>query len=180
MSILIVETGQRPTGANSYVTLAESFDTYIPLYANDPSQFSTYDSVLAEQSLVKAAKALDDLYGQLYLGFVFPNVTQSLLFPRSVFYDNNGRLVKQLSIPNELKNAQTELAMLIYNGLDPYVTKNKDSKIKSKTVSVDRAISSSITYTTPVEDEIFTGMLRVERVLSPILQIKKQINRIHL
>ena len=179
MVTLIIEDGTRPTGANTYVSLLDA-NEYVTLYAEDPSVYENYDQEKAKRSLIQAAKVLDELYGTRYSGYIYPDATQTLLFPRSSFYTNTGKLIKQLEIPTELKNAQVELAMLIYDGFNPYVTRNRDGNILSKSVSVAGAISTSVSYNKASEDEEFTGMIRVERVLAPILQKKQKISQLHL
>lgn len=163
MPTLIVETGEIVQDANTYVSLDEA-DAYHTKMGNEwdsASEPATY-----EQALIIAARSLDTLWGGQFRGFI-QNNDQSLLFPRTAFYDGTGRLIKRGVMPRVLREAQCELALMVIAGQDVMPSPNTAS-IKSESVTVD-VITKSTTYGSPKQSSRYTGMEKIELILSPIL-----------
>ena len=155
---LIVEDGSGIPGANSYVTLAEAED-YFALKG------VTVD--LIEADLVNATQYLDLMFGMAYNGRLADD-DQSLLWPRTVFFDNLGRRRDANTIPNELKVATYEAAKLSSNE-SLFTATNPESNVQAFSNSVDGAVSESKTFFSPTvtEEDFMRGRLRA--YLSPIL-----------
>jgi len=99
---LIVEDGSIIASANSYIT-----DAVFTAYAD--SRGFTYPATV-ELREVLIIKAMDYLESKKYKGlYVSPDV-QSLAFPRYSVY-SRGRTINSDEIPQELINAQCELAI---------------------------------------------------------------------
>jgi hypothetical protein len=182
MATIIVETGAVVPNANSYISEVDAI-TYITNYTSLGADFVSYDAALFQTALIRAAYALDKMYGQNYAGCIYNN-TQSLLYPRSAFIDKQGRSRSGATIHKEIKDAQVEMAVSIYNGNDPFVAVSSESKILSKSVTIEGAISTDVTYapTSPTapKDEVYSGNRTIERILSPIMIATPKITSIHL
>lgn len=106
---LVIEDGTIVTGADSYVTVAEA-DTYWS-DRGDPSQWTALTTAQKESALRQATEYLE-------VNFCFKgcleDTSQPLSFPRSEFYDREGRLLAGAGIiPTAIKNAQIEIAIRI-------------------------------------------------------------------
>lgn len=178
MATLVIEDGTNVSGANTYISETDAI-TYINTYTPYAADFVGYDASQFQLALIQAASALDNLYGSRYAMYA-AHFNQALLFPRLTFIDTFGREWLQGTIPTALKQAQVEMAILIYNGTDPYAPLSTDSAVLSKSVSIAGALSTSVTYKNVVKDEIYSGMRRVERVLQPILNPNKRTSTIKL
>lgn len=177
---ITVETGSGIPGANSYISLDDAVD-YVIEFANNQGQYTedslTNDSLFST-SLIQAARSIDSLYGEKFAGFV-ANSSNPLLWPRTTFVDRFGRTVSSGTIPTALKQAQCELALQIYNGADVFPQVNKDANIESKSVSIDGAISTSVTYRQAPSASTYESMNTVESLLTSLL-IKRTIRTLHL
>jgi hypothetical protein len=164
---LIVETGEKLADANSYVSLAEA-DTYHTNYGNLdwPGADSAEDK---KQALILATQSVDSLYGPRYLSFVYPESPQALLFPRAYFYDNNGRIVPENTIPVCLKNAVCELALLHMNGVDIFPVPASTKFIKSESVKAG-SVEIAHEYFKAQETATYESFDKVEVFLYPILK----------
>lgn len=178
MATLVVEDGTQVTGANTYISEVDAV-SYITNYTPYADDFVTYDASALQLALIQAAVAMDYQYGDKYLGAIVSD-TQPLLFPRETFWDRFGRERTEGTIPTELKNAQVELAVMIYNGTDPFAAVSTDNNVTSKSVAIQGAISTSVTYSKPVQDEMFVGLRRVERNLQAVLAKSTRATRIKL
>ena len=106
---IIVETGAVVTGANSYVTTAE-LDTF----ADERGV-----SINASEKEDLLIKAMDYLESLNYKG-VKINSTQPLEWPRSSVIIDEIYWVDADEIPQELKNAQMQIALSIDGGYSPH------------------------------------------------------------
>jgi len=150
---LIVEDGTGLKNANTYCSLSYSI-SYFSMQQN--TTWLELDAQQQELYLIQAANLLDDKYGQYYKGNLLTN-TQSLLFPRTKFVDNNGREVT--GIPKSLKNAQCEMAFLAISGAaqnDPNAGVNN---LKSYTDKVD-VIEESKEYFSPMQSTTYNSVIR--------------------
>jgi hypothetical protein len=96
---MIVEDGTGLTNSDSYISVVEA-DALAATYGDPSSTFTTLLTA-RKQELLKAATSILDIYlsfnGTLY------STTQALKFPRSLFYDTEGRLLT--GVPNIIKIA---------------------------------------------------------------------------
>jgi hypothetical protein len=166
MATIIVEDGTGISNSNSYVTLAEA-DQYFSDTGN-LGWAGTDD--FKNQNLINATAAMDATYGQRYLSYLRDNTTQALLWPRHQVWDRHARRINQGVIPQSLKNAQIEMALLSQNGVDLYPTGDKADNVTAESVTVGE-ISQSFTYQRSPKDQAqYDGFRKVEQILWPILE----------
>lgn len=104
---LIIEDGTIVAGAESYVTAAEA-TTYHTARGN--AAWTGTDTV-KEAALLKAAAYLDGHYCNRFKGSKYQPLEQTMQWPRAgVFID--GHLLDAYTIPQRLKDAQCELALI--------------------------------------------------------------------
>ena len=103
---LIVETGAIVANSNSYISTT-NFETY--------ATARSYTLVSGAETLL--VQAMDWLESQVFKGVQFTR-DQSLVWPRIGVYVD-GYLVNSTEIPQELINAQCEVAMAIDAGYGP-------------------------------------------------------------
>lgn len=127
---LTKEDGTIVAGADTFVTLAEG-DTYFALHGS-PTQWTGATDALQEAALRAAARYLTNKFK--YKGML-EDLAQALPFPRSFFYDSEGRILCGTGIiPQAIKDAQCELA-LRHLTQDLFFNSNPAStRIKSKTI----------------------------------------------
>lgn len=137
---LIVEDGSGLSNANSYATTQEALD-----YFADRGEIPT----IQDSDMILATEFLDTVYGPSYRGMIMTQ-TQSLLFPRTAFYDKNGRKVEQGTVPLSLKTAEFQAAKLSSEGVILVTGPTAESQLSSFTKSVEGAVSKSESYFAPV------------------------------
>ena len=93
--------------ANSYVTLAESQAYFAARLSS--ATWDAYVDSQQEAALLQAAERLDQ---EGYLGERV-TWTQTMKFPRYGIVDEDSRWVDSSTIPQRIKNAQCELALLL-------------------------------------------------------------------
>lgn len=117
-------------GTNTYISLADA-RTYVAANGLTPLPLVDAD---AEALLTRATTTLDRVYGAKYLGSK-EVATQSLAWPRFVgtgyphdtgeslyvTYDSDGNPRDFSGLQPELGYAETELAVMLQAGVDPYV-----------------------------------------------------------
>ena len=170
MITLIEETGLKPIGANTYVSLADA-ETYHTNYANTDWTGNT-DDEMKKQALVTATQAVDLLYGERYMSTIYPDSAQALLFPRLWFMDTDARIVRENTIPECLKRAVYELALMQLNGVDVFPMQAIGSLVKTASVKVGD-IATATEYFKAAEGESFAGFRKVDILLRPILKSKQ-------
>lgn len=132
-------------GTNSYIDEVDAAE-YIAIEGLD----ALTD---AENSLIRATRALDRLFGQRFTGTKTLS-TQALQFPR------NGAT----TVPQEVLDATVELAVMIESGTNLYA--QPDPLLKSESVSVGD-ISETRTYRDTGYSTNF--LYKLEVILSPYL-----------
>lgn len=163
---LIVETGQRIAGANTYATLVDAA-AYHSVMGN---AWDDYTEDQQTAALLIAARSVEVLFGPKYLGNTDPCSSQGLLFPRyCAFMDNVGRYVLPTQIPQCLKDAQCEVAWLAIQGIDVFPADSADTAVQISKVSVD-VITEELTFYKPVASESFVNFEKAKRTLSPLLR----------
>jgi hypothetical protein len=104
---LIVENGTVVANADSYISLADA-KTYHTAH-DDPTAWTGATDALLESALKYAAATLDGMFdwqGQIV------NTLQVLAWPRAGSEDREGRTPSNSTIPQQLKDAQCELAAI--------------------------------------------------------------------
>lgn len=168
---LILEDGTKPTGANAYVDV-DYADDYFNLYGN--LDWSGTDDE-KEAAIISATRSLDLLYGAHYLSSLVPGSTQSLLFPRYAFYDNNLRFVGSTTIPRPLKEATCEVALRVIMQEEILPTNTVDN-LEAENIKIgDISISNTISKAGQTGGTIYEDFYLIEKVLGDILK-KKQSN----
>jgi len=158
---MIVETGLKQAGANSYVDVTFA-DAYHEMYGNDSWIGETADK---EKALVIACQSLDLLYGPKYLSNRLEGI-QSLLWPRYPFNDRNGNARIVQEVPIEVKRAQAELALMYINGADMFPEGNDAGRIESEAVKIgDISTTTSYNKTVKAEAAAFEGYRKIDLLL---------------
>lgn len=158
-----VETGAGVANANAYITLVEAA-SYHTLMGNDDWSGSDTD---LENAIIKGTAAVELLYAPKYLSQQL-NASQSLRWPRYAFYDNYCNLITQNTIPQALKNAVAEAALLALNGTDLYPEPNVENILKRQKDKVGELETES-EYFKPQENTTYENYRKVELQLYPIL-----------
>lgn len=168
---LVVEDGNGISNSDSYMSITEATD-YHDKRGNTKWGFVGADT--HEVALRVASETIDLIYGNNFLGSVWNN-NQALLFPRTSFFNNYGRSVPSGTIPEHLKNATAEAALLFVereveqpgSGREALVQDpDPEANVKSKSEDTAGVISESVTYFKPVSTSKLTI---VGMKLSPIL-----------
>jgi hypothetical protein len=164
---LVVETGLKPTGANTYLSLADA-DSYHSNLGNTDWPDATGDE-LKKQALILATQSVDLLYGSRYMSSIYPDSNQVLLFPRMWFIDANARINLEHTIPACLKNAVAEIALMQLNEVDIFPQASITSLVKTKSVKAGD-IATATEYFKGTEGESFSGFRKIDIILRPILK----------
>lgn len=107
MPTITVETGAGTAGANSYVTLAEC-DTYLADY-DEANKWRDSTKEERETAILMAARAMQATYNGRWRG-TRATSGQGLDWPRNNVADNDGWSVASTAVPQQVKDAQCELA----------------------------------------------------------------------
>ncbi len=140
---LILENGTGVANAVSYISATDA-TTYLTAY--EPVGITAWPGVTADQeaALVVGCQALELNYRELWLSQK-RSVSNDLSWPRYYFYDKNGLLVSDTTIPNAIKQAQATLALYHVQGVDVFPQPSRDTFITGTSVKVGD-LSESITY----------------------------------
>lgn len=164
---LILEDGTIVANANSYVTVAET-TTYHTLYGNS-DDWGT-DTTLQTVAVIRATQAVDALFGSQYLGYLINTETQPLLYPRTAFYDNNGKYKPASTIHDELKRWVFEAALRFIIEEDTEIfmpdPNPADRIIQESFGAGSGAVSESITYSGTTST---TRLKKANIMISPIV-----------
>lgn len=98
--------------ANSYISVAE-FDLYVTTRPHVPSVVSTATQVQKEAAIIAATRIIDSHV--CFLGSAVTG-TQALMWPRHGMLSRTGFTILTTVIPQELKTATAELAVLLLMG----------------------------------------------------------------
>ena len=174
---LVVEDGTGIPTANSYISLVDA-DAYFADKGTAGLQWAASDE-LKNEYLVRACTALDDLYGRRYISYLrSQDVTvQGLLWPRENVWDRHNRRIPAGGIPQELKDAQCELALGVQLGINLYPEGRAANNLLSESVTIGE-ISQSFTYQKQPEEQatystdVTSGNLwrEIDMILWPILK----------
>lgn len=138
---LVVEDGTIVTGANSYNDLADLRD-----YALARGVTLDADDVVVE---AQAYQAMDYLESLSYKGIPVQPDVQDLLFPRRGIYLDS-RYLSYESIPRNLKAAQSQLVIELFNGVAFWSTTTAGAVVADK-VKKEKVDVIEVEYMTPVE-----------------------------
>lgn len=166
---LIVENGAGTVDANSYVDVSH-VDFYAERYGD--TSWTSLQASTKRTAIIQATRFVEVKFGARYKGSILVD-GQGLLFPRTEFVDNNGRVINAGTIPNALKDAVSKVAIYytINNSL-PFIP-TSDNNIKKKSVSIGGgAVQESIEYFEKEEKTVYDEF---EFIISSIL-LPKQSN----
>lgn len=153
---LVTEDGTGILTANSYVT-EEAFDTYCDDRNLTPAEGD------AESALIRAAVALDGSYRMKYPGYRTIGRGQGLEWPRTAAYDYEGLTIGTNEIPQEIKDAQCEMALreLAEPGsLTPDLERGGYiSSMSAGSVSITYGGPGTATTTYTIVDEILSKLI---------------------
>lgn len=146
MSLLIIEDGTSVENANSYISAADA-TAYLQTY--EPSSFTDAwpaDETEQERALLIGAQALDFNYRDKWVSLRRTPAVNELSWPRYPFWDQDGVLVVDQSIPNSVKFAQATMALYYLQGTDVFP---QESKSKHTVEETDRVgeLSTTRRYT---------------------------------
>ena len=152
---MIVEDGTGLTNANSYVSV-EYADSYFS--ARGIAGWETLTQAVKEQSLIRATDYIDNIFR--WCGKKTSS-EQSLRFPRENLKDYEGNEI--VGVPNCLKQAVCDGAMLISNGTELFQTKNENGDVVSETITTlsftySKSDKSEQTTSTTLYDAINTKL----------------------
>lgn len=130
---LVAEDGTGLSNANSYISLAAA-NTYWVDYGS-PTEWDAASTTEKSAALMYATRWLDDnfaWYSTIY------SVTQNLGWPRWSYYDNENREVPSGTVPQRVKDATCEIALVhLKDGLNS----SDNEGIKSEKIG-----DASVTY----------------------------------
>lgn len=125
-------------GTDSYISLADSNTYFGNNIRND--EWEILDDTVKERALKTATKFLDR---QTWMGSKTSDA-QALAWPRSGVTDRYGTAVSSASVPQQVKDAQCELALALIQ--DTAVETNKNS---GKNIKFLRAGSAAVSFFRP-------------------------------
>lgn len=178
MSItLVVEDGTIVAGANSYISQADA-DTYLTNWYGASAWSDAVKAVdgTASAALYYGCYAMERLFGRKYLSICPPGSAQSLLWPRYTFVDNTFRLLGNATIPQCLKDAQCELAMMYLNGVSLFPNESDFRLLKSSQADLGELKTNNTYWQIPKDVEHYDGFRKVELILYPILKQENNNN----
>lgn len=139
---LVIEDGTIVTGANSYIDVPDAL-----AYAEARGVDLGPDDVLTEQRLLIAMDYLESLS---YKGSRTDPDNQLLAWPRyGVTFD--GRTFDDDVIPTQLKNAQAQLVIELFNGVVIFSSSGASSGGTEKFVKKEKVDVIEVEYATPKE-----------------------------
>jgi hypothetical protein len=165
-------------GTNSYISLVDA-RAYVAQYALPPLPVVDAD---AESLLIRAASAMDQVYGNQYLGNKVTS-TQQLGWPRDNFgdmgnypkfegeyyyiqSDSYGNPRDFSGLQPETANAQVELASKMQVGLDPY---EQPTALLSQYRTKVASLEEESTYKSPVGYRT-NPLYKISLILRPLLR----------
>lgn len=155
---LTVETGSIVSGADSYISI-EDADTYLVAAGN--TDWEDADATDKEVALRKACRYVDSYYRVRWKGRKIER-TQPLCWPRTGVYDEDGFAIEEYTIPEELRRAQCEAALRLFQGIDLLPDLERGGRVVTEKLDV---ISTTYADSAPVNtsfqeiDMLLTGLL---------------------
>lgn len=115
---ITVEDGTLVTDANAYITVAffRAWHTARGIAAANVDSGS-YTTALIESAIVKATDYVDKRFGTKFVGSLRDS-DQSLMWPRSNAWTNQGDYIQTSTIPKELKRGVVEYALIALKLID--------------------------------------------------------------
>ena len=170
---LIVEDGTGKTDANSYLSVADC-DTYHATYTGS-TDWSGAGTATKELALIRATQYLDMEYEGRWRA-VKGSSTQSLAWPRSGVYDNDGYALDWNVVPQKLKDACAELALRDVLGDDLLAPVTSPGDVASESVTIG-PIQESKTYVggKPAGDEY--RYPKIEALLKSLIEERGRVFR---
>lgn len=160
-----------------YASLVYANDFFRCILVDDWDEYCDEDRVSA---LYNTSLVLDIRYGECYEAYML-DCKQAMLWPRSEFFQKDGRCIEAGKIPDILKRANCMLAIKALRSSDineEHSSPSPGRQVKSHTMKEDGIWSETITY----EDgdavdninsmDIFTGSYgweEVDMLMDPIL-----------
>lgn len=109
---IIVEDGTLVTDANAYITVAFFRAWHAARgIAAASADSGAYTTALIEAAIVKATDYVDKRFGTKFVG-TLRDREQSLMWPRSDAWTNQGDYIQTSTIPKELKRGVVEYALI--------------------------------------------------------------------
>lgn len=160
---LTVEDGTGLVNADSYLSVDDATAYHTAMgnssWANRPD--------LYELALRNATTVTDMRFGTNYRGLIATS-TQSLLFPRTMFVDNNGKIINAYTIPQSLKNSVAELALTYINNNQVLITDvTKDDALQSENVDIGGAVTEGKSYFYAIKEKNTT---KSDMIIAPLLK----------
>jgi hypothetical protein len=165
---LLVEDGTGLIGSNTYVSQADAI-TYATNWGLTP--FLTATSTQQIQALFTATYSLERLYGRRYISVVPPVSEQGLYWPRYTIMGNDFIIYEQGFIPQQLKDAQCEMANMFVSGVSLFPNQSDNKLFKSTSVKVGGISQTNNYWKIPDDVEQYDGFRKVDLILWPILEI---------
>lgn len=166
-----VETGQGSPTATSYVDY-DYADQYCALYSLTdwlPESENTPEVIQQKRLvLMQATQSIDLLYGQEFKSKAL-KTDQALEMPRVPFMMPNNKMVT--GIPELLKRAVVEVALMAVQGKNIFPDKNALRAIKSESKQVGD-LQKQAEYFENATNEGLQGFYKVEQFLKPLLANK--------
>jgi hypothetical protein len=182
---MVVETGAGLTNANSYVDLTYATNYHIQFGNKAWTQLT--DISKQQEALIQATQSIDILYGQEFYSIPrsqgisqqYPQQAylQALLFPRFTMVINQIQVLQTGYIPDQLKKAVCEVALMYINGVDIFPQPNLLKFTTNKQIKAG-STGISTTYGRDIDTERYTGFWKVEKIIYPLL--KKSSNPTYL
>lgn len=154
---LVVEDGTGVAGANTYHSLV----TATAYFAERPNTaWTAATDAQRTAALLFSTQWLEERYGP-YLDGAILDSEQSLLWPRSTFYDSTGRIVETGTVPERWKNAQLEAAAAhLTSGLNEVRSRGGAiESVRAGSVGVTFADSAPLGRTFPFIDSLVSTLL---------------------
>lgn len=143
---LTVETGSIVLGADSYVSLSDA-NAYFAK-RNDPASWTAADDAAKENALRIATKIVDGRYA--FVGTLVDTNNQALDWPRYNAYDSQDRFYDSNEIPQPVKDAVCEFALVsLRDGDLTEPTENNAERLKLDVLEIETFGSSRGGSTTP-------------------------------
>ena len=125
--------------SNTYATLAEAEQYYLNRWVGTSTVWSGESDANKNKALLFSAKLLDNLI--LWQGTVVDD-TQSMLWPRYGLSFRNGYQIDSTTVPQDMKDAQSELARQLL--VD--VTRTDDSDVETQGITELKAGSVTLRF----------------------------------
>lgn len=156
---------------NSYCSVSDA-DAYHLLLGNDDWVGQNAEK---EAALMRATSVIDMLYGPRMISHKLLT-TQNLQYPKYSYYNNYLVLITAGSIPQALKNATAEAALLVMRGVELFPEPNQANNTKRQKDKVGDLETES-EYFGPADNSTFENYRKVELHLYELLMKKhKTVN----